>query len=157
MAEISFGGEQATGVNRATLRTARVIVVEDDDDLRRLVVKALRGDGHEVIEAVNGVDALARVRSMALAGLDLPDVIVTDIRLNGVNGLALIAGLRMAGCQTPVVVMSAFTSEAFKSSAAKLGVAAFFTKPFDIDDLRTVVLDLSLSSAGAPLRPQLKW
>ena len=142
-------------MNRATLRTARVIVVEDDDDLRRLVRTALQGDGHEVIEATSGVDALARVRSMALAGLDLPDVIITDIRLHGVNGLALVAGLRMAGCKTPVVVMSAFTSEAFRSSAERLGVAAFFTKPFDIDDLRTIVLNLSLSAVT--LKPRLTW
>jgi two-component system response regulator (stage 0 sporulation protein F) len=148
MTEI-FGGEEGpTGVNRATLCSARVIVVDDDDDMRRLITSALRGDGHDVIEAASGVDALGRITSMALAGLGYPDVIVTDIRMRGVNGLALIAGLRVAGCASPVVVMTAFASAAFRDNAERLGAAAFFSKPFDIDDLRTTVVNLSLSTAA---------
>lgn len=143
----TFGEEGPTGVNRATLCTARIVVVDDDEDMRRLITSALRGDGHDVIEAASGVDALGRVTSMALAGLGYPDVIVTDIRMRGVNGLALIAGLRMAGCASPVIVMTAFASAAFRDHADRLGAAAFFTKPLDMDNLRTVVVNLSLSTA----------
>jgi two-component system, response regulator, stage 0 sporulation protein F len=139
--------EAVTDVNRATLSHARVIVVDDDEDARALVVNALRYDGHDVVEAASGMDALGRVSSMVLAGLDHPDLIVTDIRMRGVNGLALISGLRMAGCQAPVIVMTAHESTVFRDHAERLGAAAFFVKPFDIDDLRTVVLNLILSTA----------
>jgi CheY-like chemotaxis protein len=134
--------ELPTGVNRATLRSARIVVVDDDPDARALLSSALRHDGHDVLEAVCGMDALTRVSSMMLAGLDEPDVIVTDIRMRGVNGLALIAGLRVAGCKAPVVVMTAYTGDTFREHAERLGASAFFVKPLDIDELRTVVLDL---------------
>jgi two-component system OmpR family response regulator len=139
--------EADTLVNGATLRTARIVVVDDDEDARSLIVAALKRDGHEVLAAPSGLEALSRVSSMMLAGLDQPDLIVTDVRMRGVDGLALISGLRLAGCVSPVVIMSAYDSKPFRERAERLGVVAFFTKPIDIDDLRTVVVNIILSSS----------
>ncbi len=66
-----------------------------------------------------------------------PDVIVTDIRMPDVGGIALLAGLRGAGWMIRIVVMSAFATNQVRELADQFGADAIFTKPFDIDDLRS--------------------
>ena len=57
------------------------------------------------------------------------------------NGLQVVAALRSANCWTPVILMTAFGDESMRTEAQRLG-AVLFDKPFDLDDLRTAVLNL---------------
>jgi len=119
-------------------RRPLALVADDDDDMRALVAKALRLDGYDVMEARNGGEALRLIANAQMA----PDVIVTDVRMPDVGGIALLSELRSAGWMTPIVVMSAFATDQVRDVADQFGADAIFTKPFDIDDLRTVVMSL---------------
>ncbi len=118
----------------------RVLVAEDDAEMRRLVVEALTMDGYAVEEAPDGGRLLVRAAAHysdrhRIADLDL---IVSDIRMPICSGLQILQGLRDSHWQVPVILMTAFGDEGTRARAERLG-AILFDKPFDIDDLRTAV------------------
>ena len=130
---------------------ATVLVVEDEEKLRRVVELQLRTAGFEVEQAASAEDA------MRLAGH--ADVILTDLRLPGMSGLELLANLRRQDSHTPVIVMTAFGSIETAVEAMKAGAVDFLPKPFSLDHLMTVVnkaLELrSLRDENRELRAEL--
>jgi DNA-binding NtrC family response regulator len=110
---------------------ATILVVEDEEKLRRVVELQLKGAGFEVEQAGTVEQA------MRLA--DRADIILTDLRLPGVSGLELLANLRRQDSHTPVVVMTAFGSIETAVEAMKAGAVDFLPKPFSLDHLMTVV------------------
>ena len=127
-----------------TVTARRVVLAEDDADLRDMLASALRADGYDVIEAADGAELLAAVSRdpVGLAGAPAPAVIVTDIRMPGRSGLEVLADLRQAHVATPVIVITGFGDATALAEAKRLGVAAVFDKPFDLDDLRAAVRNL---------------
>jgi two-component system cell cycle response regulator CpdR len=136
---------------RGATRPFRILVAEDDAEMRRLVTDALRDDGYEVIELADGgrllVDIAARLKAEP-RGDDI-DLIVSDIRMPVCTGLQILEALRQAHWRTPVILMTAFGDEATRKQAESLR-AVLFDKPFDLDDLRTAVANM-LPTDGAPL------
>ena len=125
-----------------------VLVAEDDSDIRNMVVHGLRCDGYDVIEATDGAQLLDQVATSMLFGShDPPDVIVSDVRMPGFSGLTILAGLRSAGWMTPIILITAYGSEELRQEARELGATALIEKPFDVDDLRTAVMNLAPASA----------
>jgi DNA-binding NtrC family response regulator len=123
---------------------ARVLVAEDEEDLRELVAVTLRRDGYDVVTARDGSELLdrlasARLREQAEAPVDL---IISDVRMPGWTGLQVLEGIRSTDWATPVILITGFGDRSIRREAARLGVAAFFDKPFDLDDLRTAVLNI---------------
>lgn len=121
---------------------ARVLVAEDDDELRWLITRTLRKSGFDVIEARDGSALLERAGDMVLqnqaqSGIDL---IVSDIRMPGWSGLDVLAGLKHAEVQIPMVLITAFGDDTTHRQAARLGAVAVVDKPFDMDHLCDVVL-----------------
>ncbi|HEV2690739.1 MAG TPA: sigma-54 dependent transcriptional regulator [Bryobacteraceae bacterium] len=108
-----------------------VLVVEDEEKLRRVVELQLKNAGYEVEQAGNVEEAM-RLATHA-------DVILTDLRLPGSSGLDLLANLRSQDSHTPVIVMTAFSSIETAVEAMKAGAADFLPKPFSLDHLMTVV------------------
>ncbi len=123
-----------------------VLVADDDDDIRALVVAALRCDGYDVVEARDGGAVLDSLRR----GGRVPDAIVTDVRMPVMNGLALLHGLRQEGWRTPVVVMTADGAEQVRDRATRLGANATLSKPFDVDVLRTIVMSVLRPNPSTP-------
>lgn len=123
----------------------RVIVAEDDPDVRRLVVVALRGHGYDIIEARTGAELLDELGQFLISGegTGRPDVIISDIRMPGFTGLEIVAGLRQAEWSTVLVLMTAFADRETRDEAQRIGVDALFEKPFDIDDLVTAVVNMA--------------
>ncbi len=119
----------------------RVLIAEDDDDIRTLLVTVLRADGYAVIEACDGRDAIDRIAPAMLFDENgiAPDAIITDVRMPGISGITLLSGLRANGWDTPIIIITAFDTERIRSEARELGADAVFAKPFDIDDLRTAL------------------
>jgi CheY-like chemotaxis protein len=119
----------------------RVLVAEDDDDIRSLIVWGLRADGHDVIEACNGSEAADRIAGSLLfeEGARAPDLIITDVRMHGITGLSLLAGIRARGWKIPIIVITAYEIDKVRPEAERLGADAVMGKPFDVDDLRTTV------------------
>jgi DNA-binding response OmpR family regulator len=130
---------QRTGVVHG--ERPRILLAEDDDDMRSLVAAALREDGHDVVEVGDGgrlLVCLARAYGAETVGYDL---LVSDVRMPVCTGLQILESLRLARWPTPVILMTAFGDEQTRAQAEGLG-AVMFMKPFDMDDLRTAVLNL---------------
>src|SRR6202167_3085660 len=111
--------------------TATVLVVEDEEKLRRVVELQLKTAGYEVEQAGTAEAALKLA--------DRADVIITDLRLPGLSGLELLQNLRSQDLRTPVIVMTAFGSIETAVEAMKSGAVDFLPKPFLLDHLMTVV------------------
>src|SRR5690606_20852511 len=118
-----------------------VLVAEDDDELRYLIVRALRCDGHDVFVVVDGGLLRAALAAVCKYGRD-PDLIVSDVRMPGMSGLEVVAWLRDQGCAVRTVLISAFVDDEMVQAARALGVLHVLSKLFDFDDLRTVVLNV---------------
>ena len=137
-----------------------VLVADDDDDTRRLLGTALRGDGCDVTEACNGRELLRLLTQHPVPNADQPspDLIVMDIRMPKMDGLSVLFGLREAGWTTPIILISAFATDVLRAQASALRVDAFFAKPFDIDDVRCVaviLLGATRSPATSPSLPDI--
>lgn len=120
----------------------RVLLAEDDHEMRRLLVATLRREGCDVIEARTGVQLSEQI---ALAHEQDPpsiDLIISDVRMPGRSGLDVLGGLRRSERTTPVILITAFGDPETHAQAHRLGALAVFNKPFDLDDLRTLVLSL---------------
>ena len=130
---------------------ATILVVEDEEKLRRVVELQLKAAGFEV-EQAGSAEAAMRLADHA-------DVILTDLRLPGISGLELLANLRRQDSHTPVVVMTAFGSIETAVEAMKAGAVDFLPKPFSLDHLMAVVnkaLELrTLRDENRELREQL--
>jgi two-component system, response regulator, stage 0 sporulation protein F len=115
----------------------RVVVGEDDAEMRRLVVQALRRDGYDVGEAGDGTTLLALLHDRAARGEHI-DLVISDIRMPGCTGLQVLERLRSANDRVPVILMTAFGDEDTRIEAERRG-AVLFDKPFLLDDLRRAV------------------
>jgi CheY-like chemotaxis protein len=131
--------------NPAGLRTRpfRILLAEDDVEMRRVVADALRDDGYEVVEVADGGRLLVAIaaRMKMEADDDSVDLIVSDIRMPVCTGLQILEVLRQAHRHTPVILMTAFGDNATRKRAEDL-LAVFFDKPFDMDDLRAAITNL---------------
>jgi len=114
--------------------TLRALLCDDEAALRFTLRAYLEDAGLEVIEAVDGVDALEKLDKRGEGEIDL---VLTDLRMPRLDGLGLLAKLReKLGTAAPLVVlMTAHGSERVAVEAMKLGAFDYFKKPFDPDDL----------------------
>ena len=111
---------------------ARVLVVEDDPAGRDAIQLCLESDGHEVMLAENGEQALALVAQSP------PDLILLDMRLPVMDGWAFAqAYAEQPGPRAPIVVVTAAADAG--RAAAEVKAAAFLAKPFDLEDLLKTV------------------
>jgi len=125
------------------VRSPRVILAEDDREMRTMLAESLRRDGYWVVEAADGCALEALIRSSFHATpLGEPvELIVTDVRMPGSSGLSALSAVREARWALPFIVITAYGDEATHEEARRLGAAAVFDKPFDLDDLRTAILN----------------
>jgi two-component system response regulator MprA len=115
----------------------RVLVAEDDPELRRIMVQLLAFEGYFVTEASNGYGLLNAVKACRDFCDDTFDLIVTDVRMPGLTGLEALARLRQSGCDAPAIVVSALPRDLIQDQMQELG-AIFIAKPFALDSLRKV-------------------
>lgn len=108
--------------------TARILVVEDDPHIRRLVRAALQRAGHAVSEAASAREGLS------LLNIEKPDAVLLDLGLPDRDGIELIQIIR-ARSATGVIVISAREDTAEKVAALDLGADDYLTKPFDTEEL----------------------
>jgi CheY-like chemotaxis protein len=111
------------------------MAVDDDHVIRGLLEVNLEMEGHEVITAVDGRDALDKVR------LDAPDLIILDVMMPNVNGWQVAEELkRDEGTRhIPIIFLSARAMEADIRKGTSLGVESYITKPFDPIELMDLV------------------
>jgi CheY-like chemotaxis protein/phosphoribosyl 1,2-cyclic phosphodiesterase len=116
---------------RDALRGSRILIVDDDPDIRALANHALSQDGHIVIEASNGQEALALIDAQA------PDLLVLDLQMPAQGGLEVLKILRSrpATAALPVVVVTAMGDEVTTRTGFEFGATDYLTKPFSIPQL----------------------
>ena len=127
-----------------TFVPARVLLAEDDDELRSLVASSLREDGFEVVEVSDGnalVDRLAEAVA-ADGSLDGFDLVLSDVRMPGFSALEVMTGMRRMLFRTPIVLITAFGDPKTHERAKRLGASLVVDKPFDVDELRTAIAKL---------------
>ena len=124
-----------------------VLVADDDEDMRALVADTLRGDGHAVLETGDGEELLVALEEAIDDPSRRPDVVVSDVKMPRLSGLGVLAALRRARLYFPVVLMTVLADESIESVARSLGAVGVLRKPFDVDDLRTAVMNAVLAYA----------
>jgi DNA-binding NtrC family response regulator len=112
----------------------RIVVAEDDREMRRLITGALIRDGYIVEEASDGPKLLVSV----IEANPPVDLVISDHRMPVSSGLQVLAGLRDAGWAIPFILLSAFGDDEMRADAEKLN-AIFLDKPFELDALRVIV------------------
>ncbi len=116
---------------------ARVLVVDDEPKLGRVVAQMMELDGHDVARAGGGREALSLLATRTF------DVVVTDLRMPEVDGLAVLAAARALEAPPEVVMMTAYGTAESAVAAMKAGAADYVTKPFSMDELRLRVTRLA--------------
>lgn len=106
----------------------RVLVVDDEVQITRVLRRSLSGHGYEVQTAADGEEALEAFNSWK------PDLVVTDLAMPNMSGLELCRRLR-AGSAVPIIVLSAKGDERIKVEALDAGADDYITKPFGMDEL----------------------
>jgi CheY-like chemotaxis protein len=117
-----------------------IMVADDDDDFRALIVAALQADGHSTVEAHDGEELLELLgRAQDGAPSLRPDVLITDVKMPKLSGLGVLEAMRDAHWRLAVVVMTALSDESIVTFAVRLGADGVLHKPFDADVLLTAV------------------
>jgi DNA-binding response OmpR family regulator len=130
---------------------AKILIVDDDAEIRQLLGEELRDLGHESIYAADGVQALSLVRR------ERPDLILLDLRLPAGDGFCVLERLRRIPevAYTPVIVFSGMRSPEAEERALMLGAREFVHKSFSGNDLIeaiTRVLEQGPATGPAPLQ-----
>ncbi len=121
--------------------TTRVLVADDDEDLRSLISTVLEEDGHEVLQAADGPETLTSLAASLEAGGQRIDVMLLDIRMPGYSGLGVLSAMRnLPAASKPVtIVMTSMTEPSYAMLSRGYGALGVLQKPFEVNDLRTVV------------------
>jgi DNA-binding response OmpR family regulator len=111
----------------------KVLIVDDEIDLLRLLAYILRAEDFKVVEAATGADALKKVIS------DKPDVILLDVMLPDMSGIDVCKKVRemFPSSRVPIIMLSARVQASDKAAGIEAGADEYVTKPFDMEDLVT--------------------
>jgi len=123
----------------------RVLIVDDNEEVRDLLARTLRRDGHETFTAATAKDAAAKLEA------GLVDVVVLDVALPDGSGIDVCRDLRRAGISTPVLLLTAHAAVPERVAGLDAGADDFLGKPFAISELRARVR--ALGRRGPELRP----
>jgi two-component system response regulator GlrR len=112
-----------------TMSKARILIVDDDPDLLRLLTFRLEGADYAVESADSAERALARL------SVATPQLVITDLRMSGMDGMALFENIHKSNPALPVIILTAHGTIPDAVAATQRGVFGYLTKPFDSRDL----------------------
>jgi DNA-binding NtrC family response regulator len=107
----------------------KILVAEDERNLREGIAEAFREAGHDVSQAQDGEEALEAIQTQIF------DLVVTDYKMPGIDGLELIRRVRMVNDQTAVIMMTAYGTVEGAVEAMRLGAFDYIQKPFNLEEL----------------------
>jgi DNA-binding response OmpR family regulator len=142
MALIRFRPGRAVRETETPRQALRVLVVDDDADMRSLLRRMLESEGYQVAERDRGTHALDALRAGPI------DLVILDKEMPGVSGLDLLPLLRREFPEVPVVFVTAFGGRHVAASALRLGATSYLEKPFRLGELREVIDGLIGPSAA---------
>ena len=110
-----------------------ILVIDDDDQLRKSFEKLLTQEGYRVRSAASGEAGIQAVEE------ECPDLAILDVRLPGMNGLAAFEHLHAMEPKLPVIIMTAYGTTETAIQATKMGAFDYILKPFDIPDMLSII------------------
>jgi len=119
----------------------KVLLVEDEDDIREVVSEMIEDMGYEVTSVSNGMDALEAISSQDL------DLVITDVKMQGLDGLSLAKLIRDMSPHLPVALMTAFPPDDLNELIDNRSIDTVLRKPFQLADLQGVVEGLTMKVA----------
>jgi two-component system response regulator AtoC len=122
------------------VQQAKILVADDEQNLRRVLAALLRRDGHEVVQAANGLEAIDRLADV--------DVVITDLRMPGVDGMEVLRTASKNHPHVPVIMITAYGSVGQAVEAIKAGAFDYIEKPFEQDSIR-VIVEKAIGQASA--------
>src|SRR3954465_7364133 len=127
-----------------TMSKARILIVDDDPDLLRLLTFRLEGADYAVESADSAERALARF------SVAIPQLVITDLRMSGMDGMALFENIHKSNPTLPVIILTAHGTIPDAVAATKRGVFGYLTKPYDADELLAQINRALTLHGGAP-------
>ena len=128
-----------------TPHSRRVLLVEDDPNVRRDVAEVLRDEGYVVDQAAHGVEALERARTTR------PDVVLLDLYLPLMDGWTFRNALRTLDPDAEPSIIVITTDRYAREEAVQLGARGYLAKPFDLDDLLRLLANVVAGTAPATI------
>ncbi len=111
----------------------RVLIVDDQFGIRTLLNEVLQKEGYEIFQAANGLQALSVTEQYA------PDLVLLDMKIPGMDGLEILKRMKEINSDIKVIIMTAYGELDLIEQTKKLGALAHFSKPFDIEEVRSAV------------------
>ncbi|MDP2233685.1 MAG: sigma-54 dependent transcriptional regulator, partial [Actinomycetota bacterium] len=111
----------------------RILIVDDEKNMRWVLGQALDVDGFEVVEAADGKEALSSIAEQA------PDIMILDHRMPAPDGMEVLRRLRANGHTFPVIMLTAHGNVETAVEAMKAGATEYLTKPFDLEELKLAI------------------
>lgn len=114
---------------------ANILVVDDSASMRQMVVFTLKSNGHSIVEAANGVDALALAKKTAF------DLVITDVNMPAMDGITLTREIRSgSACKTaPILLLTTEAAANKKAEGRAAGATGWLVKPFRPDSLLATI------------------
>ncbi|MGZ3459168.1 MAG: response regulator [Archangium sp.] len=126
-------------------RPLRVLLAEDQPEMRALLRGMLAREGYEVAVAADGPGLIQTLISGLSedGGSWIPDLIITDMRMPGFSGLEVLARLRREAWNMPVVLITGFGDDELREQVERLGSARVLDKPFELEQLRDLAREMT--------------
>jgi nitrogen regulation protein NR(I) len=112
---------------------SRILIIDDDDQLRKSFHKLLLQEGYSIDSAASGEAGIVLIRQRP------PDLVILDMRLPGMNGFETFKAIHEIEPKLPVIIMTAYGTTETAIEATKMGAFDYILKPFDIPDMLTVI------------------
>lgn len=122
----------------------KVLIADDEDSMRQLVARAIAMDGHEIVTAQDGAEAL-EILTREDGAFDL---LLTDIQMPVMDGIALALSAARDFPQLTILLMTGFADQRERASNLNALVHDVVTKPFSVADIRTAVADALAAKKG---------
>ena len=116
------------------MKAARILVVDDELNMRLVLKAMLKKEGYDVVAAADGLEALKLLREEKF------DAVATDLKMPGLDGMGLLGRIMRDDPSLPVILLTAYGTVANAVDALKKGAFDYLTKPFEQDELKSVVL-----------------
>jgi len=117
---------------------ARIMIIEDDEEMRSLLKDFFEEEGFEIDSVSNGVDALRKLSK------DHFDIVITDIRMPGLTGLDILPRIRRLKPEIPIIVMTAYGSDDLRRRSLERGATIYLEKPIHLSKLRRLIREMVL-------------
>src|SRR6188472_2624508 len=128
------------------MQPAKILVADDEQNLRRVLTALLRREGHDVLQAANGVEAIEHIGQV--------DVVITDLRMPGADGMEVLRTASKLHPHVPVIMITAYGSVGQAVEAIKAGAFDYIEKPFEQDSIRAIVEKAIKQAAANQIAPR---